>query len=39
VLRALEHFPNDRVAAAKSLGLSRSAFYRRLAQLGIRPPR
>ena len=39
VLRALERFPNDRAAAAKSLGLSRSAFYRRLAQLGIRPPR
>jgi DNA-binding NtrC family response regulator len=39
VLRALERYPNDRVAAARSLGLSRSAFYRRLAQLGIRPPR
>lgn len=39
VLRTLERFPNDRAAAAKSLGLSRSAFYRRLAQLGIRPPR
>ena len=39
VLRALERFPNDRAAAAKCLGLSRSAFYRRVAQLGIRLPR
>ncbi len=39
VLRAVERFPHDRAAAAKSLGLSRSAFYRRLQQLGIRPPR
>lgn len=39
ILRALERFPKDRMAAAKSLGLSRSAFYRRLAQLDIRPPR
>ncbi|HEY2510543.1 MAG TPA: sigma-54 dependent transcriptional regulator [Polyangiaceae bacterium] len=39
ILRALERFPGDRLAAAKSLGLSRSAFYRRLAHYGIRPPR
>jgi DNA-binding NtrC family response regulator len=39
VLQALARFPGDRLAAAKSLGLSRSAFYRRLTQLGIRPPR
>jgi DNA-binding NtrC family response regulator len=39
VLKAVQRFPNDRVAAAKSLGLSRSAFYRRVAQLGIRLPR
>lgn len=39
VLRALEQFPDDRRAAARSLGLSRSAFYRRLAQFGIRPER
>jgi DNA-binding NtrC family response regulator len=39
ILRALEHFPDDRRAAAASLGLSRSAFYRRLAQYGIRPPK
>lgn len=37
ILRALERFPDDRRAAAESLGLSRSAFYRRLAQFGIRP--
>jgi DNA-binding NtrC family response regulator len=36
ILRALERFPDDRRAAAESLGLSRSAFYRRLAQHGIR---
>jgi transcriptional regulator of acetoin/glycerol metabolism len=34
-LEALEQHPNDRLAAAKSLGLSRSAFYRRLAQYGL----
>ena len=39
ILQALERFPDDRMAAAKSLGLSRSAFYRRLAQLGIRSSR
>ncbi len=39
VLQALARFPEDRMAAARSLGLSRSAFYRRLTQLGIRPPR
>jgi DNA-binding NtrC family response regulator len=37
ILRALERFPDDRRAAAESLGLSRSAFYRRLSQYGIRP--
>jgi DNA-binding NtrC family response regulator len=37
ILQALEHFPEDRRAAAESLGLSRSAFYRRLSQYGIRP--
>jgi DNA-binding NtrC family response regulator len=37
ILRALERFPDDRRAAAESLGLSRSAFYRRLSQHGIRP--
>jgi DNA-binding NtrC family response regulator len=36
ILRALERFPDDRRAAAQSLGLSRSAFYRRLSQHGIR---
>lgn len=35
--QALKHFPNDRQAAAKSLGLSRSAFYRRLSRYGIAP--
>lgn len=35
ILEALEQHPNDRLAAAKSLGLSRSAFYRRLAQYGL----
>jgi DNA-binding NtrC family response regulator len=39
ILRALERFPEDRRAAAESLGLSRSAFYRRLSQYGIRPAR
>jgi DNA-binding NtrC family response regulator len=39
ILRALERFPDDRRAAAESLGLSRSAFYRRLSQFGIRPSR
>jgi two-component system, NtrC family, response regulator HydG len=39
ILRALERFPDDRRAAAESLGLSRSAFYRRLSQHGIRPTR
>jgi DNA-binding NtrC family response regulator len=39
VLHALSRFPDDRMAAARSLGLSRSAFYRRLTQLGIRPTR
>ena len=39
ILRALELFPDDRRAAAESLGLSRSAFYRRLTLYGIRPPR
>jgi DNA-binding NtrC family response regulator len=34
--RALKRFPQDRRAAAESLGLSRSAFYRRLTQYGIR---
>jgi DNA-binding NtrC family response regulator len=37
ILQALEHHPNDRRAAAQSLGLSRSAFYRRLAQYGLNP--
>jgi DNA-binding NtrC family response regulator len=37
ILRALERHPEDRRAAADSLGLSRSAFYRRLAHYGIRP--
>jgi DNA-binding NtrC family response regulator len=37
ILRALERFPDDRRAAAESLGLSRSAFYRRLSQHGILP--
>jgi len=32
ILQALAQFPHDRRAAARSLGLSRSAFYRRLAQ-------
>lgn len=36
LLRALERHPDDRLAAAKSLGLSRSSFYRRVAQHGIR---
>ncbi len=35
--RALSQFPSDRRAAAESLGLSRSAFYRRLSQYGILP--
>ena len=35
ILEALDHFPHDRRAAARSLGLSRSAFYRRLAQYGL----
>jgi len=35
ILEALQCFPNDRRAAARSLGLSRSAFYRRLAQYGL----
>jgi DNA-binding NtrC family response regulator len=35
--RALSQYPSDRRAAAESLGLSRSAFYRRLSQYGIRP--
>jgi DNA-binding NtrC family response regulator len=39
ILHALARFPEDRRAAAESLGLSRSAFYRRLSQYGIRPPR
>ncbi|MET0414171.1 MAG: sigma-54 dependent transcriptional regulator, partial [Polyangiaceae bacterium] len=39
ILRALQRFPGDRRAAAESLGLSRSAFYRRLALYGIRPPK
>jgi len=37
ILLALERFPEDRRAAAESLGLSRSAFYRRLSQHGIVP--
>ncbi len=37
IAQALSRFPNDRRAAAESLGLSRSAFYRRLSQYGIRP--
>jgi DNA-binding NtrC family response regulator len=37
ILEALECHPNDRQAAARSLGLSRSAFYRRLAQYGLNP--
>jgi DNA-binding NtrC family response regulator len=37
ILEALECHPNDRRAAARSLGLSRSAFYRRLAQYGLNP--
>jgi DNA-binding NtrC family response regulator len=39
ILQALERHPEDRRAAAESLGLSRSAFYRRLSQHGIRPPK
>jgi DNA-binding NtrC family response regulator len=35
IIDALERHPHDRRAAAKSLGLSRSAFYRRLAQYGL----
>jgi DNA-binding NtrC family response regulator len=35
ILQALERHPNDRMAAARSLGLSRSAFYRRLAHYGL----
>ena len=35
IVDALQRFPNDRRAAARSLGLSRSAFYRRLAQYGL----
>jgi len=35
IVRALERFPDDRMAAARSLGLSRSAFYRRLTQMGL----
>ncbi len=35
ILRAIERHPGDKSAAAKSLGLSRSAFYRRLALLDI----
>ena len=35
ILRAIERHPGDRAAAARSLGLSRSAFYRRLTQLNI----
>jgi DNA-binding NtrC family response regulator len=37
ILQAIERHPNDRRAAARSLGLSRSAFYRRLAQYGLNP--
>jgi DNA-binding NtrC family response regulator len=37
ILQALERHPNDRMAAARSLGLSRSAFYRRLAHYGLNP--
>jgi len=33
---ALERHPGDRAAAARSVGLSRSAFYRRIQQLGIK---
>ena len=36
IVSALARFPGDRLAAAKSLGLSRSAFYRRIQQLGIK---
>jgi DNA-binding NtrC family response regulator len=39
ILRALQRFPTDRRAAAESLGLSRSAFYRRLSQYGIKLPK
>jgi DNA-binding NtrC family response regulator len=39
ILRALQRFPTDRRAAAESLGLSRSAFYRRLSHFGIKPSR
>jgi DNA-binding NtrC family response regulator len=35
IVDALQRFLNDRRAAARSLGLSRSAFYRRLAQYGL----
>jgi DNA-binding NtrC family response regulator len=37
ILQALQLYPEDRRAAAESLGLSRSAFYRRLSQHGILP--
>lgn len=37
ILQALERHPVDRRAAAESLGLSRSAFYRRLSLHGILP--
>ena len=36
IISALERFPGDRLAAAESVGLSRSAFYRRIQQLGIK---
>lgn len=36
ILNALERNPGDRAAAAKSLGMTRSSFYRRINRLGIK---
>jgi DNA-binding NtrC family response regulator len=36
ILNALERNPGDRAAAAKSLGMTRSSFYRRISRLGIK---
>ena len=35
VVKALEHFDNNISKAAKSLGLSRAALYRRMEKFGI----